>query len=122
MLSWQPCSGSQWLLCVCAAPVGALAWLCRGSSVSFYSGHMPGRLIIYNFLIPGSSQVPQMLLLPLLLNQSRKQREREICQYCFFAGTEIKTVCGILSDRSPCAKSPFCVTHLHKIGICPYVS
>lgn len=50
------------------------------------------------------------------------EREREICQYCSSAGTEIKTVCVILSDSSPCAKSPFCVTHLHKIRICPYVS
>lgn len=121
MLSWQLRSVSKWWPCVSAAPIGALAWLCSGCSQELFSGHMPGRLISHNFLLPGSSQTQQMLLLPPLLNKIGS-REKEICQYCFSAGTEINTVCGALSDSNPCAKSPFCMTCLCKIRICPYIS
>lgn len=120
MLSWQPCLLRGAGLCLCRSH-----WSCRLAmpwlSCVCFSGHMPGRLMIHNFLIPGSSQVQQMLLLPLLLNKVGS-REKEICQYCFSAGTEIKTVCGILSNSKPCSKSPFCVACLWKLRLCPCIS
>lgn len=107
-------------LCICcshgSSPLAVL-WLLQ----ELFSVHMPRRLISHNLLIPGSRQMQQMLLLPLLLNKV-ESREKEIYQYCFSAGTKINTVCGILSDSNSCAKSPFCVTYLCKIGICPYIS
>lgn len=52
--------------------------------VSSYSGHMPGRLLlIYNFLVPGSSQVQQMLLLPLLLNKVGSKERKKFVNIVF---------------------------------------
>lgn len=51
--------------------------------VSFYSGHMPGRLLVYNFLVPGSSQVQQMLLLPLLLNKVGSKERKKFVNIVF---------------------------------------
>lgn len=81
-------------LCICCSHWSsrlAVPWLLH----ELFSGHMPGRLIIHKFLIPGSSQVQQMLLLPLLLNKVRS-REKENCQYCLPVGIEINTACGIV--------------------------
>lgn len=99
--------------CVSAAPAGAVAWLLHQR----FSGHVPERLMIHSFRIPGSSQVQQLLWLPRLLNKVGSG-EKEICQYCFSAGT----VCGILSGSSPSSKPPFCVACLWKLRLCPCIS
>lgn len=77
--------------------------------------------MIHNFLFPGSSQVQQMLLLPPLLDKVGSG-EKEMCQYCFSAGTEIKAVCGILSDSNLCSESPLCAACLGELRLCPCVS
>lgn len=83
MLSWQSCLGLQGLPHASAAPTGVLAWLHQGCSVSVLVCHMPRRIIIHNFLIPGSSQVQQMLLLPLLLNKVGSKERKKFASHVF---------------------------------------
>lgn len=80
---------------------------------------MPGRLISHNFLILGSSQVQQMLLLPPLLNKVGRE-ERNLSIVFFHWNQNKHCVCGILSNRKSCAKSSFCVTQ-KRIRICPCI-
>lgn len=84
-----------------------------------FSVHMPGRLISHNFLILGSSQVQQMLLLPPLLNKVGRE-ERNLSIVFFHWNQNKHCVCGILSNRKACAKSSFCVTQ-KQIRICPCI-
>lgn len=70
---------------------------------------MPGRLISHNFLIVGSSQVQQMLLLPPLLNKVGRE-ERHLSIVFFHWNQNKHCVYAVLSNRKPCAKSSFCVT------------
>lgn len=82
------CLGSPALVCsgclvYVLLPLELSLGYARGCSMSFYSGHMPGRLLIYNFLIPGSSQVQQMLLLPLLLNKVGSKERKKFVNIVF---------------------------------------
>lgn len=84
-----------------------------------FSVHMPGRLISHNFLILGSSQVQQMLLLPPLLNKVGRE-ERNLSIVYFRWNQNKHCVCGISSNRKACAKSSFRVTQ-KQIRICPCI-
>lgn len=70
-----------------------------------FSVHMPGSLIIHNFLIPGSSQEQQMLLLPLLLNKvGSKERNLSIVFLCWNRNKKLCVVyCPVVTHvPNPC--------------------